>query len=560
MKLSPIDRRYRHLKRYREIARVLIKYGFGHILSRMRLFAILRMGKKIVYKEKPQLEELSYAQRIRLAMEELGPTFVKLGQVLSTRPFLIPLELVIELTKLQDEVAPFDFEKVKYIVEHELKALLDRLYSEFSKNPIASASLSQVHKAKTIKGEEVVVKVQRPGIKRTIETDMGILKDLVNLLVRYVPESRQYDPKGMVEELAKTFKKEIDFKNEGRNIEIFASNFRDDPTIFVPKVFWDLTSSKVLTMEYIHGVKVSNIAEIERRGLDRKIIAKNAGRAVFKQIFFDGFFHADPHPGNLFVLENNVIAPLDYGMMGRLSESLMDALSELLINVVTWNPKGIVKVYQKAGVLTERTDFKALESDLTEFLYRYHKIPLARIDMKSIIDDAFELIHKHDIQVQSELMLFGKAIITYEEVGKILDPDYDLVTELIPFVKKLSGRKYQPKIILRDVLTVFHDLRDFLIPLPFDLQRITQKLTRGEFKFSLEHMRLEEFILQMERSSNRISFSLIIAALIVGSSLIMRLEIGPFILGYPFLGILGYLFAAIMGVWLVIAILKSGRI
>ncbi len=536
----------------------MIKYGFGHILSRMRVFALLRIGKKI--KEKPEFEELTYAKRIRLAMEELGPTFVKLGQVLSTRPFLIPLELVIELTKLQDEVAPFDFHQVKYIVEHQLKATLDRLFPEFSHIPIASASLSQVHKAKTMKGEGVVVKVQRPGIKRIIDTDMEILKDLVSLLVRYVPESRQYDPKGMVEELVKTFRKEIDFKNEGRNIEIFSSNFKDDPTIFVPKVFWDLTTSKVLTMECIHGVKVSNLAEIERRGLDRKIIAKNAGRAVFKQIFLDGFFHADPHPGNLFVLENNVIAPLDYGMMGRLSESLMDEISDLLVNVVTWNPKGIVKVYQKAGVLTDRTDLKILESDLTEFLYRYHKIPLSRIDMKSIINDAFDIIHRHDIQIQSELMLFGKAMVTYEEVGKMLDPDYDLVTEAIPFVKKLSKRKYQPKIILRDIVTALQDLRDFLVPLPFDLQRITQKLTRGEFKFSLEHLGLGKFILQMERSSNRISFSLIIAALIVGSSLIMRLDVGPFLLGYPLIGILGYIFAGILGVWLVIAILRSGRI
>lgn len=558
MRIPRIDKRYRHLKRYREIARVLIKYGFGHILSRMRVFALLRIGKKI--KEKPEFEELTYAKRIRLAMEELGPTFVKLGQVLSTRPFLIPLELVIELTKLQDEVAPFDFHQVKYIVEHQLKATLDRLFPEFSHIPIASASLSQVHKAKTMKGEGVVVKVQRPGIKRIIDTDMEILKDLVSLLVRYVPESRQYDPKGMVEELVKTFRKEIDFKNEGRNIEIFSSNFKDDPTIFVPKVFWDLTTSKVLTMECIHGVKVSNLAEIERRGLDRKIIAKNAGRAVFKQIFLDGFFHADPHPGNLFVLENNVIAPLDYGMMGRLSESLMDEISDLLVNVVTWNPKGIVKVYQKAGVLTDRTDLKILESDLTEFLYRYHKIPLSRIDMKSIINDAFDIIHRHDIQIQSELMLFGKAMVTYEEVGKMLDPDYDLVTETIPFVKKLSKRKYQPKIILRDIVTALQDLRDFLVPLPFDLQRITQKLTRGEFKFSLEHLGLGKFILQMERSSNRISFSLIIAALIVGSSLIMRLDVGPFLLGYPLIGILGYIFAGILGVWLVIAILRSGRI
>jgi ubiquinone biosynthesis protein len=313
-------------------------------------------------------------------------------------------------------------------------------------------------------------------------------------------------------------------------------------------------------MEYIHGIKVSNLAELEKARLDRKIIARNAGRALFKQIFIDGFFHADPHPGNLFILEGNVIAPLDFGMMGRLSETLMDELSDLLIAIVTWNPKGIVKVYQKAGVLSEGTDFKTLETDLTEFLYRYHRIPLARIDMKSLINDAFDLIHRHKIKIQSELMLFGKALATYEEVGRMLDPEFDFVTEMIPYVKKLSRRKFRPKIILRDITTTLQDLRDLLVPLPFDLQMITEKLRKGELGFSLQHKGLEKFILEMERSSNRISFSLIIAALIVGSSLIMRLEVGPYLFGYPLLGIFGYVFAGILGIWLVIAILRSGRI
>jgi ubiquinone biosynthesis protein len=299
---------------------------------------------------------------------------------------------------------------------------------------------------------------------------------------------------------------------------------------------------------------------LEKAGLDRKVIARNAGKALFKQIFIDGFFHADPHPGNLFILEGNVIAPLDFGMMGRLSETLMDELSDLLIAIVTWNPKGIVKVYQKAGVLSEGTDFKTLETDLTEFLYRYHRIPLARIDMKSLINDAFDLIHRHKIKIQSELMLFGKALATYEEVGRMLDPEFDFVTEMIPYVKKLSQRKFRAKIIFRDITTALQDLRDLLVPLPFDLEMITEKLRKGELGFSLQHKGLEKFILEMERSSNRISFSLIIAALIVGSSLIMRLEMGPYLFGYPLLGIFGYVFAGILGIWLVIAILRSGRI
>jgi len=560
MRIPRIDRRSRNLKRYRQIIGVLVKYGFGHILDQIKIGPYLRLGKKIFVREKPEAEELNYAQRIRLAIEELGPTFVKLGQVLSTRPFLIPLDLVIELSKLQDEVAPFPFDQAREIVERELKAPLSKLFLSFEESPMASASLSQVHRAKTKHEEDVVVKIQRPGIKPIIDTDMEILADLANLLERYIPESRQYQPRGMVDELAKTFRREINFKNEARNIEIFGSNFKDDPTVFVPRVFWDKTADLVLTMEHIQGVKVSNLAELEKRGLDRKAVASNAGKSVFKQVFVDGFFHADPHPGNLFVLENNAIAPVDYGMMGRLSETTMDELSELLISVVTWNPGNIIKTWQKAGVLETTPDLKALEADLTDFLYRYHKIPLSRIDMKTLVNEAFDIVHRHRIQLQPDLMLFGKALITYEEVGRMLDPHYDLVTEASPFVKKLSRRKYQPRIILRDVVTVLEDLRELITPLPYELRRILGKLSRGELGFELHHKGLEKLMLQVERSANRLSFSLIIAAIIVGSSLIMRLEVGYKLLGYPLLGILGYVFAGILGVWLVLAMLRSGKL
>ncbi len=560
MRIPRIDKRTRNLRRYRQIIGVLVKYGFGHILDQMRIGPYLRLGRKIFAREKTEVEKLSYAQKIRLALEELGPTFVKLGQLLSTRPFMIPLELVIELSKLQDEVAPFSFEEAKKIVEKELKASLNDLFSSFDKTPIASASLSQVHRAETNKGEEVVVKVQRPGIKPIIDTDMEILTDLTNLLERYIPESRQYDPKGMVDELTKTFRREVDFKNEARNVEIFALNFKDDPTVFVPRVFWDMTTDLVLTLEYIKGIKVTNLKKIDEEGLDRKTIAKNAGRSVFKQVFLDGFFHADPHPGNLFVLGNNVIAPVDYGMMGRLSESTMDELSELLVSVVSWNPRGVIRTWQKAGVLEQTPDLRALEADLTDFLYRYHKIPLSRVDMKTLVNQAFDIVHHHKISLQSDLMLFGKALITYEEVGRMLDPEYDLVTEAVPFVKKLSRRKYRPKIVLRDIVAFLQDMRELITPFPHELRRILEKLSRGELELEFHHKGLEKLMLQVERSANRLSFSLIIAAIIVGSSLIMRLEVGYKFLGYPLFGILGFVFAGILGIWLVLAMLRSGKL
>ncbi len=549
----------RSLRRYRQIVTVLLKYGFDQLLDQMKIFTHLRIRKKVL-KKAEGLEKLTYAQRIRLALEELGPTFVKLGQVLSMRPFLIPLELVLELTKLQDQVGPFPFVQVKQIVESELRASLEEHFSSFDTIPIASASLSQVHKAVTKDGKSVVVKVQRPQIKQIIDADMDILKDLVNLLEKYVPESKQYDPRGIREELEKSIRREIDFNNEARNIEVFRENFKDEKKVFVPEVFWELTTSKVLTMEFIDGVKISDLEELKRRGIDRKLLARIGGRMVFKQIFEDGFFHADPHPGNLFALEGNVIAPVDYGMMGRLSETTMDELADLLISVVTWNPGGIVKVYQDVEVVGEEVNLRALEADLADFLYKYHRIPLSRLDMKTLMNEAFEIIRRHDIQIQAELMLFSKALVTYEEVAKMLDPEYDLVTQMIPYVKKLAYRKFKPKVLLKDLFTTSVDFRELLVILPFQLKRIIKNLARGRLSFTFQHKGLDKLILELDRSSNRVSFALIIAAIIVGSSLIMRLETKYTLFGYPLFGILGYIFAGVLGVWLVIAILRSGKL
>jgi ubiquinone biosynthesis protein len=555
----PLIRRAKSLRRYRQITAILLKYGFGQVLDQMRVFPRLHLRRRSL-RESEHLERLTYAQRIRMALEELGPTFVKLGQVLSMRPFLIPLELVLELTKLQDQVGPFPFPQVKEIVEEELKAPLEKHFSSFDTVPIASASLSQVHKAVTREGETVVVKVQRPGIAQVIDADMEILRDLVNLLERYVPESKQYDPRGIRDELAKSIRREIDFNNEARNIEVFRQNFSREKEIFVPRVFWDKTTSKVLTMDFIDGVKISDLEGLRKRGIDKKQLAFLGGKMVFKQIFEDGFFHADPHPGNLFALEGNVIAPVDYGMMGRLSDTTMDELADLLIAVVNWYPEGIVKVYQDVEVIGEEVNLRALEADIADFLYKYHKIPLARLNMKTLINEAFDIIRRHDIRIQSDLMLFSKAIITYEEVAKMLDPEYDLVTQMIPYAKKLAYRKFRPRALFKDVLATSADLRELLVRSPFELKRIIKKLGKGRLSFTFQHKGLERLILELDRSSNRVSFSLIIAAIIVGSSLIMRLETKYTLFGYPLFGVLGYIFAGVLGVWLVVAILRSGKL
>ncbi|MCK4597990.1 2-polyprenylphenol 6-hydroxylase, partial [bacterium] len=296
MPITKIGKGYRHLKRFRQILAVSLKYGFGHILNRMRLSTYLLRDRGLIMRRLKAVVDLSDAERVRLALEELGPAFIKLGQVLSMRPFLIPPEYVVELTKLQDEVRPIGFNRVKQVILQELGRPPEELFASFDRRPLASASLAQVHRAKTLDGQEVIVKVQRPGVRKVILEDMSILRDMANLLVKHLPESRRYDPTGIVDELDRTTKREVDFTNEAGNMEIFARNFAKEKTIHVPKVHWQLSSSRVLTTEFIDGVKISDLSRFEEFSLDRQIIAQNGGRALLKQIFEDGFFHADPHP------------------------------------------------------------------------------------------------------------------------------------------------------------------------------------------------------------------------------------------------------------------------
>jgi ubiquinone biosynthesis protein len=559
MRIPLVDRSYRSLKRYREIVRVLFRYGFGELLDRMSITRYLRIGRRRLVRPVEVAKKHTFYERIRMALEELGPTFVKMGQVMSTRPFLIPIDLVIELTRLQDRVPPMDFETAKGIVEVELGADLSEIFSEFDPEPLASASLSQVHRAVLVDGTEVAVKVQRPEIKKVIEADMEILKDLANLMERYIPESRQYDPSGLISELAKTTRLEIDFINEARNIDIFRSNFRGDSSIFIPQVFWKQTTSRVLTMEFIRGVKISEQEELSKLELDSKVVCRNLGRIVFKQVFEDGFFHADPHPGNLFVLEGNVVAPVDYGMVGKLSQTAMEDISGTLVAAIDQDPRAVIRVLQNAGAVGDEVDLKLLEQDLTDYLYRYHKVPLRQINMREVTEDFFEVMHRYDIKVQSQFMLLVKALVTFEEVARLLDPEYDAVTEAAPFVRKLAVRKYRPGILLRDIRSVLAELRDFATLFPYELRRIFLKLKQGELSFDLQHRGLDRLINEMDRASNRLSMAMIVAAIIVGSSLIIRSDIGYMIFGFPLIGIIGYLFAGFLGVWLVIGILRSRR-
>ena len=559
---SSINRNIRSIRRYRSILGILIKYGFGHVVEQLNINYYLELGRRLVtFGGAPrEIERLSQPVRMRLAMEELGPTFVKLGQLLSTRPDIVPKEYIEEFRKLQDMVPSFAFEEVKAQIQRELGHSAEELFAELSPVPIAAASVAQVHRGRLKSGEAVVVKIRRPGIDKVVETDLDILSGLAYLIERHIPASEIYDPSGIVKEFRRTIQREMDFAREGHTIDRFAANFAEDPAVHVPKVYWEQTGETVLTMEFVDGIKISEFAQLTEAGYDLKVIARNGADAFLKQVLVHGFFHGDPHPGNLFILPGNTICLLDYGMVGRLGENLKFQLVDLLVAVLQRDADSVISQLLYSGELMDEANIRHLRRDLNEFIDDYYEVPLQEIKVGRLLTEFVEILTRYRIKFPSDLMLLAKALVTIEGIGRQLDPDFDMISHLRPFMEKLLHERVAPGSLARELLRTTKAYGSLMKNLPRDLKEFINRVNRNKFKIDLEHRGLEKLITDLDKSSNRISFSLLIAALVVGSSIIMQTDKGPMLLGFPALGFLGYSIAGVLGLWLAIAILRSGRL
>jgi len=548
---------YKRLGRYREVVFVLAKYGFDDIVERIGPDIITRKILRRRYRKKA---EQPTAQRIRFALTDLGPTFVKFGQLLSTRPDIIPEDYIKELETLQDKVQPFPIEQVKQIFLEELGKDPESVFTRFEEQPIASGSIAQVHRASLPDGHLVAVKIQRPNIRQIIETDLDILHELAGMFERHIPEARLYRPRELVDQFSSTIRRELDFIAEGHAAERFRANFEKIDTFFIPSVFWDYTTEKILTIDFIDGVKITNLEEIEKRGYDRKKIAENGARAILKEVFEDRFFHGDPHPGNFFVIENSVIAAMDFGIVGRLDEETTEYLSMLLQAFINRDIDKIIQVFKLLNVLEDETNVSILKFDLMEFVDRYYGVPLDKMDAERVIGDMLRVFRRHRITLPVNLALMGRMLLVSAGVGQLLDPKFDMISEAKPYIESFMYKRFDPRRQARELMNLFDRFRMTVKNFPQDLEEIVQKLKKGKMLVQLHHEGLNKFILEMDRASNRLSFALIIASLIVGSSLVMQMERGPMLFGFSIFGIAGYLIAGILGLWLVVAILRSGKI
>ena len=544
-----------NVARLREIVSVVSKYGFDIVLKRAGLYSYIPFKRRLFPEE---IEGLTTPEKVRLILEELGATYIKLGQVLSTRPDLIPKEYIDELSKLQDEALPLSFDEVREVVEQELGKSLEEIFAHFESTPIASASLAQVHRAKLRSGESVVVKVQRPNIARTIEADIALLHQLASLVEARVREARRYNLVGIVNEFAKTIRRELDFMREGRNAERFARNFSSVEYIRIPRIYWEYTTRRVLCMEYIEGVKISRVEELRARGFDLTLIAERLAKAFMKQYFVDGFFQADPHPGNLLVLEGERIAMVDFGMVARIDSELKDKLADLAIAIVDRDVERVVEQLLRIGIVTPESDLAEFRSDIEDLILEYYDTRLSQVNVAALLNEMLEIALKHRVMMPPNFAFLIKSMVTIESVARALDPEFNFTLVAKPFVKEMIRQRLAPRRLAKDFLRELSTLVKSLGRIPAATEAVLRRAEEG--RLTLQHRGFSELIYELELMSNRISFALITSAIVVGSALIMQTDKGPSFLGYPLFGILGFLFASVLGTVLLLSILRSGRL
>jgi len=564
MTLIPFGRQLKSLSRLGHVMSILTKHGFGWVAVRLHLDRFVPFRSRLVrgYPADSDLPMPSTAARLARVLEELGPTYIKLGQVLGSRADLVPPAFLEEFRKLQDRVRPFPTDEARAVVEQQLGGPIEQFFSEFGPEPFAAGSIAQAYRARTRDGRPLVVKVRRPGIRQLIEADITILGRLAELAERYIPESRVFRPTMLVEEFAQTVRKETDFVAEASNTQRFGEAFAEDPHIVVPRVLWPLTGEGVLALECVEGSPIYDADRLARDGADRKALARHLTACFMRQYFELGLFHADPHPGNLVAQAPDRVGILDFGQVGRVSDSMRSKLGTALIAALNREFDVVLDVLDDLGALPDDLDAEGLKGDLSALVDKYAGVPLKRLDLRVLFEEMTAVARRHRVLLPRDFVLLGKSLVTLGGVALDLDPDTSMVEVIRPRLDALMRQKISPRRLLHQGLTGAYHLVSLAEQGPRQLRQVLRKINRGRLQIAFRHENLDRFITELDRSSNRIAFALIVAAIILGSSVLMQTHVRPLLPGtdVPLLGLLGYVVAGLLGIWLAVAILRSGRL
>jgi ubiquinone biosynthesis protein len=552
----------RELPRLREISSVLVRHGLGDLVRRAGIATLLEQAGQVLQRgEASEIAQLEPHQRARLAFEQLGPTFVKLGQVLSTREDLLPPTWTTELARLHSHVAPVSFDDLLPVVEQALGRSPFEVFGNLESEPYAAGSIAQVHRANLASGTPVILKIRRPGIEAKIDADLRILEHLAHLVEHEIPEVRRYRPVQVVGQLRGSLERELDLAVEARNTERFARNFADDLDILVPRVYWEWTSSVMNVQEHIEGIRGDDLAAIDNAGLDRKALAARGADAVLKMILVDGFFHADPHPGNVMYLPGNRIALIDFGMVGRLSPVRRRQIVALLEGLARHDEGAMLEVlldWRRDDIVDEAR----LAADLGEFAFDYADVQLKDLKIGVLLRRVSAILREHSIVLPVDLALLFKALLSLEGLGRQYDPEFRLIERVKPFLDRAMLERYQPVETARRAQETLSDFYGLVTSMPRDLARLIKDARHGRMRVDLDLKRLDSFGLRLHSAINRATIGVMTASLVVGSSIVMTVAEGPTLFGVPlltFFGLFGYLIAFVNSLWIIFSIWRSSR-
>jgi len=551
----------RDLGRLHEILGVLIRHGFGDTVRRLGLAGTLeRAGHMLRWEHAADLARVEPPAQVRLALEELGPTFVKFGQILAGRADLFGPEWIAELEKLHSQVPAVPLESLRPQLREDLGGEPEAVFARFDTEPLAAASIAQVHRARLHDGSEVVVKIRRPGIAEVIEADLRLLTRLAALAETELPALGPYHPRQLVREFARSLRRELNLAAECRHAERIAQNMAALPYIVIPRVHWQHTGERVNVQDFVQGVPGGQLGQLTAEaGFDRAVLARRGAQAVLQMIVRDGLFHADPHPGNVFYLPGNGIAFIDFGMVGRLSQRRRAELLHLLLGLVEGQPHTVAEVLLDWASDEHGVQPAQLETEIEAFVDQYHGMPLAQLDLGQMLADVTAILREHRLGLPPDLALLIKAFISLEGMGRNLDPAFHMAAEALPLLRAVAQHRYAPRAVAR---RSWHTLRQLLATaerLPEDLSRLLRSARRGRLQVGIEVAHLKRVGDQIDRAANRLAMALVIAALIVGSSIVMTVRGGPTLFGLPAFGFLGFCGAVVCGLWLVRAIWRSSR-